>query len=938
MMRTARPVIDANAPAGPRRIALALAMFLWAAASPGFADDPCEDGLRAAEKSYEVGLFEEMPAQLGACLAGSAASRTQRMHAYTLLAKAWLALDESEKAHEAVSALLRIDPAFEPGPPPQLTELVQQVRREEATVLVSSVSKTNESLREAPATAMVVTGEQLERRGYLDLEEMLHDLPGFDVSRGNGEIYSTYYQRGFRSNTNDRNLLLLDGVEQNDLSTNIVYLSRQYPLSTIERVEVIYGPASTMYGANAYTGVISILSKEPEALLAEGRRFGYQVQAAGGTFDTKLADLTLAGKNRNGNVVWSLAGRLFQSDENDLSKEIEWDYDFSNLSDDRYKTALRLTGSLAEAFCGHASAPCARPSLLYFPSIDPRGQRTVEVSDVAVAIARELDRQALRSFDLGFSDRTEDWLLHAKARISNLTLGLQRWRNEEGTTPWLNELTRPGEGSVWTPDHTSLYLKYAGSVGKSLSLQAFTRYIQSSLDRADSRIVLFHNYSNGLLRINDLLTPCTDQQGTPTGELCPQQPWVEEISNGQLSTQLKSEATLVYNPSGRLNVVSGLELRKSSIQQEPDTIDAPRGDSRPSTTWVKRDVRSESNEHTDVALYAQASYRPWNPLKVVLGGRVDYNEINNRRPSADPDTDPASGFGSLFTPRASLIYTPTRGLFVLKAIYSEAFKDPTDFEKFGTIPFIRDVPSGGLRPERVRNFELAGDWQPAENVSVEIAAYQANYRDVVGLRQISGCTPSALGGCGQLANLGEVRVRGVQVNARYSAGGLDFFGNYTYTEPFDTRPDPDPVSPATGAPLYPVPLDVGELRIGDIASHRLNAGFELKPLSRLTANFRMSYVGGRKTGIGTTVYTNFYDEIGDYIVPKLALTWRDLIQGTNLQLIVNNPFDAKYHHPGVQTAGLGFASRLPQPGRTVFLRLLSSGLRGDASTTERWRR
>lgn len=925
MMTIERPAVPAEPLSRPRRIAPALALVLWAAASPGFAEDSCQDGLQAAEKSYQIGLFEEVPGHLAPCLTGSAASRTERVHAYALLAKARLAMDEPEKAREAVSALLRTDPAFEPGPPAQFAQLVQEVRREEATVQVASVSKTKESLREAPATVVVLTAEEIGRRGYIDFEEMLHDLPGFDISRGNGEAYSNFYMRGLRSNFNDRNLLLLDGVEQNDLASNIVsILSRQYSLSDVERVEVVYGPASTLYGANAYTGVISILTKEPEALIAEGRRFGYRAQAGGGTFDTKLADLALAGRTRSGNVAWSLAGRVFRSDEDDLSDELDWDYDFSDRSDAVYHSAMRLSGVLADAFCNAPSAPCERLSPLYFVGTGPRGERTIEASDIAVALARELDRQAVRSLRLDFSDRTENWSLYAKVRISNLTFGLQRWRTDEGTAPWLTELNRPGEGSGWAPDQTMVYLKWAGSVGRDLSLQVFTRYIQSSLDRRDSQVVLFHNYANYLLRITDLLNPCTDPNGQPTGELCPQQPWVEVTSYGQLSSELKNEATFVYSPSEKLSVVGGLELRKSSIQERPDTVSAARGDSRPPRhRQAPVIVQSETNEHTDVGLYAQASYRLRKSWKAVLAGRVDYNEINNRRPAV-------SGFGTLFTPRAALIYTPDGTPFVFKAIYSEAFKDPTDFEKFGTIPFIRDHPSGGLRPERVRNFELAGDWQPAENASIEAAAYQADYRDVVGLRQLPGCILSAQGvGCGQLANLGELRIRGVQVNARYSAGGLDFFGNYTYTEPFDTRPDPDPISPATGSFFYPGPLHADEIRIGDIASHRLNAGFELEPLPKLTVNFRMSYVGPRKTGAGTTVFTNPYREIDDYLVPKLALTWRELLPGTDLQLVVNNPFGVRYHHPGVQTAGFGFAPRLPQPGRTVFFRLLSGGPRGE---------
>src|SRR6185295_2427896 len=189
----------------------------------------------------------------------------------SLLARAYLNSDEPEKAHKEVSTILRLDATFEAGSSSLFAALVSKVRREELTTQVASVSKTNESLREAPATVVVVTGDEIQRRGYLDLEQLLHDLPGFDISRTNGDIYSIIYQRGYRSAVNDRLLLLIDGVEQNDLSTNAVYLAREYPLINIDRVEIIYGPASTMYGANAYTGVISILTKEPEGLIGENK-------------------------------------------------------------------------------------------------------------------------------------------------------------------------------------------------------------------------------------------------------------------------------------------------------------------------------------------------------------------------------------------------------------------------------------------------------------------------------------------------------------------------------------------------------------------------------------------------------------------------------------------------------------------------------------------
>ena len=324
----------------PHRVAGLLVACLLPLASPAAAQDECEAGLQAAEKSYELGLFEDVPGQLEPCLKGRA-SRAELVRAQSLLARTYLASDQPEKAREAVAELLRVDPNFEPTPPPRFARLVEEERRRESEFQVATVSKVSENLREAPAAVVVILAEEIEERGYLDLEEVLHDLPGFAVSRGNGETYSNFYQRGFRSKDNDRVLLLVDGVEQNDLTTSVAHLSRQYPVSSVDRIEVVYGPAATIYGANAYSGVINIITKPPEAFVAQGKTFGALVQAAGGSFDTRYAELALAGRDRSGNVAWSVTGRVFRSDEMDLSGVPGWRYDFATAP---YKDFLRFEG------------------------------------------------------------------------------------------------------------------------------------------------------------------------------------------------------------------------------------------------------------------------------------------------------------------------------------------------------------------------------------------------------------------------------------------------------------------------------------------------------------------------------------------------------------------------------------------------------------------
>src|SRR4029079_8137540 len=148
------------------------------------------------------------------------------------------------------------------------------VKGRSSTPTVTSVSKAKEPLAQAPATVEVITGAEIERRGYPDLEAVLRDLPGFDFSRRAGASYSNVYQRGYRSIETNRTMLLIDGVEDNDLASSTAWISRQFPLSNIDRIEVVYRPASTMYGANAFAGVINVVTKQPEQIVGEGKKLG----------------------------------------------------------------------------------------------------------------------------------------------------------------------------------------------------------------------------------------------------------------------------------------------------------------------------------------------------------------------------------------------------------------------------------------------------------------------------------------------------------------------------------------------------------------------------------------------------------------------------------------------------------------------------------------
>ncbi len=127
---------------------------------------------------------------------------------------------------------------------------------------VVSASKIPQKLREVPAIVRVITADQIKERGYFVLEEALADLPGFNFRNILG--FNSYsFMRG-APNQNNLILLLIDGIQVNELNSGGFYGGGQYNLSNTDRIEVVYGPASALYGTNAVSGIINIITKKPE--------------------------------------------------------------------------------------------------------------------------------------------------------------------------------------------------------------------------------------------------------------------------------------------------------------------------------------------------------------------------------------------------------------------------------------------------------------------------------------------------------------------------------------------------------------------------------------------------------------------------------------------------------------------------------------------------
>ena len=153
---------------------------------------------------------------------------------------------------------------------------------------VISASKSAEKLSEAPATMIVISKTDIDRRGYTQFREILEDLPSFDNMTTYGDFYVKSYVRGLRNNVGDSFLIMVDGMVFNHLWYNQTdSATTPLPLSNIERVEVVYGPASAMYGPNAFMGVINVITGK-----GTPNTTSLKVNLSGGSFQQRGIDLS----------------------------------------------------------------------------------------------------------------------------------------------------------------------------------------------------------------------------------------------------------------------------------------------------------------------------------------------------------------------------------------------------------------------------------------------------------------------------------------------------------------------------------------------------------------------------------------------------------------------------------------------------------------------
>jgi iron complex outermembrane receptor protein len=132
------------------------------------------------------------------------------------------------------------------------------------SINVSTAARYDQSVLEAPASVTIVTAEQIQQYGYRTLADLLNGVKGFYLASDHQRTYLGI--RGFNRmiDQNNRVLLLLNGHTLHESAYGSVPLGMDFglDLNSIERVEIVRGPGSALYGTGALFAVINIITKQ----------------------------------------------------------------------------------------------------------------------------------------------------------------------------------------------------------------------------------------------------------------------------------------------------------------------------------------------------------------------------------------------------------------------------------------------------------------------------------------------------------------------------------------------------------------------------------------------------------------------------------------------------------------------------------------------------
>lgn len=192
-------------------------------------------------------------------------------------------------------------------------------------ITVTTATKSTQSIKNVTSNINVITKEEIEERRYTSVVEAINTIPGINILSNGGLGSSTTLR--LRGSDNRRVLVLIDGMRFNDATSSSGASLSHLMISDIERIEVVKGAQSGIWGADASAGVVNIITKEAK------KGFHANANLEAGSFNTKKYAAKISYKNDS----YTASASVSKLESDSITVQAPRNIDIDKLEDDSYE-------------------------------------------------------------------------------------------------------------------------------------------------------------------------------------------------------------------------------------------------------------------------------------------------------------------------------------------------------------------------------------------------------------------------------------------------------------------------------------------------------------------------------------------------------------------------------------------------------------------------
>jgi iron complex outermembrane recepter protein len=654
----------------------------------------------------------------------------------------------------ALASLVAAAPLFSQTAPSTASADTEDVTQLAPIVVTATQSAIG--ISSAPAAVSVLNSKDIEARSSVRVIESLKNLPGVFI-RDNGEPSAWTGQilmRGVAGYT--RNAVLVDGQPLSNAFSGGTNWSI-VPPEDVDRIEVVRGPFSSLYGGSAMGGVVNILTKKPI-------KREVVVKAGYGTDDLKKAFV-------------SYSDRL--TDKVGIRLDVGRDESNGHVTDKVVKTTSVGAGT---AVTGLTATQTSQGVAAWI--VGDKGPSAWWQQAANLAVAIDTDEQ------------------------STLTLGVRYHEHKLEPNSYRSYLSAGGSpvisGNVAVGGGKRVVLResdFLSGPGGEEALRFSGIYEKRFAHGADLRLDGFH-FRSDYWYVTPTSGVATGSGGT--GKFV-------DIPSNRTGLNLRAG----FDLGDRNHLVTGLSFSGDELNKTERTLANWRD---PDGALVGSNTYEADGQSETYAIYLQDELKITESLVLYFGARYDYwttkgNVEQFTAPAFAADYD-RRGEGAL-SPKVSLVYKATETT-TLRTSAGTAFRSPTLSDMYSTWVASTGAvtyASADLKPETIRSVEVGGEQRIGRQIKISGTVFQNNLSDMISSRSQPNPLNPAINDSVRV-NIGEARIRGFETGLEYEIGMFHdvmftAFANYTYTNTEVLKNDADPAS--VGKRLTLIPRDAASI-------------------------------------------------------------------------------------------------------------------------------